>query len=102
MDINPLIADLNKFKVELIASIQIAVAFNKVHLADRYVARDIAEIKGEQQNTNDPFLQLAKLYHLPREEVVKNIRTFTNKGYKIFLIRDPKPIKDIEFDPIRV
>jgi hypothetical protein len=97
MDINPLIADLNKYKEELIASIQIAIGFNESHKADRYVAHDMAEIKGEQLS-NDPFQQVANVYNLPREEVVKNIRTFTNKEFKRLLPGDPKLIKDIEFD----
>ncbi len=59
---------------ELIASIQIAIGFNELHKADRYVAHDMAEIKGEQ-HSSDPFQQVANLYNLPREEVVKNIRT---------------------------
>ena len=83
MDINPLIADLIKYQDELLESIQISIWFNELHKADRYVAHDIAEIKGEQYST-DPFQQVANLYNLPREEVVENIRTFTTKGFKIF------------------
>jgi hypothetical protein len=101
VDINPLIADLNKYQEELIASIQISIGFNELHKADRYVAHDMAEIKGEQ-HSSDPFQQVANLYNLPREEVVKNIRTVTNKGFKTLLPGDPKLIKDIEFDPIKV
>ena len=97
MDINPLIADLNKYKEELIASIEIAIGLNELHKADRYVAHDMAEIRGEQ-HSRDPFQQVANLYNLPREEVVKSIRTFTNKEVKILLPGDPKLIKDIEFD----
>ena len=97
MDINPLLADLNKYKKELIDSIHIAIGFNELHKADRYVADDIAEIKGEKRS-NDPFQQVANLYNLPREEVVNNIRMFTSKEYKTFLPGDPKLIKDIEFD----
>ena len=99
MDINPLITDLNKYKEELIDSIHIAIGFNELHKADRYVAHDIADIKGEQ-HSNDPFQQVANLYNLPREEVVKNIRAFTNKEFKTILSGDPKLIKDIEFDSI--
>ena len=99
MDINPLIADMNKYKEELIASIQIAIGFNELHKADRYVAHDMAEIKGEQ-HSNDPFQQVANLYNLPREEVLTNIRTFTNREFKTLLAGDPKLIKDIEFDSI--
>jgi hypothetical protein len=99
MDINPLIPDLNKYKEELIDSIQIAIGFNELHKADRYVAHDIIGIKGEQYSS-DPFQQVANFYNLPREEVVKNIRTFTNKGFKTFLPGDPKLIKDIEFDSV--
>ena len=97
MDINPLIADLKKYKEELNDSIQIALGFNELHKADRYVAHDIAEIKGEQ-HSDDPFQQVANLYNLPIEEVVKNIRTFTNDEFKIFFPGDPRLIKNIEFD----
>ncbi len=97
MDINPLIADLNKHKEELITSIQIAIGLHELHRADRYVAHDMAEIKGEQHSSN-PFKQVASLYNLPCKEVVKNIRTFTNKGFKTLLPGDTKLIKDIEFD----
>jgi len=96
MDINPLIADLNKYKDELIDSIKIAIGFNELQNADRYVAHDMAEIKGEL-HLSDPFQQVANLYNLPREEVLENIRTFTNKGVKTLMPGDPKLIKDIEF-----
>jgi hypothetical protein len=46
-----------------------------------------------------PFQQVANLYNLPREEVLENIRTFTNKGVKSLMPGDPKLIKDIEFKP---
>ena len=82
MDINPLIADLNKFKEELIDSIQIAIGLNELHNADRFVAHDIEEIKGEL-HSSDPFQQVAILYNLPREEVVENIRQFTNRACSI-------------------
>jgi len=72
MDINPLIVDLNKFKEELIGSIQIAIGLKELHNADRFVAHDIAEIKGES-HSSDPFQQVAILYNLPRDEVVENI-----------------------------
>ena len=98
MDINPLIADLNKYKDELIDSIEIAIEFNELQNADRYVAHDMAEIKGEL-HLNDPFQQVANLYNLPREEVLENIRTFTNKEFKTRMPGDPKLIKDIEFKP---
>ena len=97
MDINPLITDLNKYKEELIDSILIAIGLNEFHRADRYVAHDMADIKGEKYS-DDPFQQVANLYNLPREEVVKNIRTFTNKEYKTLWPGDLKLIKDIEFD----
>lgn len=96
MDINPLIADLNKFKEELIDSIQIAIGLNELHNADRFVAHDIAEIKGELYSS-DPFQQVANLYNLPREEVVENIRQFTNKEYKINFLGNLAQYKDIEF-----
>ena len=41
MDINPLIADLKKYEDELEDSISIAIGFNELELADRYVANDI-------------------------------------------------------------
>ena len=98
MDINPLIADLNKYKDELIDSIKIAIEFNELQNADRYVAHDMAEIKG-QLHSSDPFQQVANLYNLPREEVLENIRTFTNKEVKTMMPGDPKLIKDIKFKP---
>jgi hypothetical protein len=96
MDINPLIADLNKFKEELIDSIQIAIGLNELHNADRFVAHDIAEIKGEL-HSSDPFRQVANFYNLPREEVVENIRQFTNKEYKLNFLGNLAQYKDIEF-----
>ena len=96
MDINPLIADLNKFEEELIDSIQIAIGLNELHNADRFVAHDIEEIKGEL-HSSDPFQQVAILYNLPREEVVENIRQFTNKEYKINFLGNLAQYKDIEF-----
>lgn len=96
MDINPLIADLRKYEEELEDSIFIAIGFNELELADRYVANGIAEIKGEQ-HSDTPFKQVAKLYKLPLEEVIQNIRDFTNKGFKKTMLGDPSSIKDIEF-----
>ena len=96
MDINPLIADLKKYEDELEDSISIAIGFNELELADRYVANDIAEIKGEL-HSDKPFQQVANLYKLPLEEVIQNIRDFTNKGFKKTLLGDPSSIKDIEF-----
>lgn len=96
MDINPLIADLNKFKEELIDSIQIAIGLNELHNADRFVAHDIAEIKGELHSSN-PFRQIANLYNLPREEVIVNIRKFTNKEYKTNFLGNLAQYKDIKF-----
>ncbi len=97
MDINPLIADLSKYKEELIDSIQIAMGLKELSKADRYVAHDIAEIKGEKFS-NDPFQQVANIYNLPRPEVVKNIRKFANREYKTFFPGDPEFVKDLEFD----
>ena len=97
MDINPLIADLKKYKEKLIDSIEIAIGFNELRKADRYVAHSITEIKGEKQSS-DPFLQIANIYNLSRPEVINNIRGFTNREYKTFLPGDPKFIKDLEFD----
>jgi len=78
----------------------IAIGFNELHMADRHVARDIVEIKGEK-HTSDPFKQLAKLYNLPLDEVVMNIRKFTNKQYKTdFLFGNTKLYGDIKFDPL--
>ncbi|MCI5165303.1 MAG: hypothetical protein D3903_04250 [Candidatus Electrothrix sp. GM3_4] len=97
MDINPLIADLNKYRDELALSISIAFDLHELEKSDVYIANDIAEIKGEGA-TIDPFQQVADLYNLPRKEVVQNIRKFTNKCYKDeFRIGSLEP-KDIEFD----
>ena len=97
MDINPLIADLNKYRDELIDNISIAMGLHELNKADVYMANDIAEIKGESVSS-DPFQQVGDLYNLPRKEVVQNIRKFTNKCYKDeFRIGSLKP-KDIEFD----
>ena len=96
MDINPLIADLNKYKEELIDSIHIAIGLNELRKADRYVAHDIAEIKGEKHKS-DPFQQVANIYNLPREEVIENIRQFTNKEYKTNFLGNLAQYKDIEF-----
>jgi len=100
MDINPLIADLNRYQDELIDSISIAMGFRELNLADIYVANAIAEIKGEVLS-KDPFQQVADIYKLPRQEVVNNVRKFTNKCYKILLPGDYRLIKDIEFDNSR-
>ena len=99
MDINPLIADLNKYKEELISSIEIAIGLNELHKADKYVAHDMVEIKGKKF-LNDPFMQIAYLYSLPREEVVINIRAFTNKEYKSLFPFDPRIIEEINFNCI--
>lgn len=96
MDINPLIADLKKYEEELEDSISIAIGFNELELADRYVAHDIAEVRGELHSST-PFKQVANLYKLPIEEVIQNIRDFTKKRFKKMLIGDPSSIKDIEF-----
>ena len=81
MDINPLITDLKKFKEELLDVIEIAINFNDLKIADRYVASHIAEIKVGKV-TDKPFQQVASLYSLPLQEVVDNIRDFTNESYK--------------------
>jgi hypothetical protein len=99
MDINPLIADLNKYQDELIDSIMMAVWFKELHRADRFVADSIAEIKG-QKHSIDPFKQVADIYDLPFDEVVINIRRFTNKAYKTLLFGNPKLYGDINFDSI--
>jgi hypothetical protein len=100
MDINPLIADLNKYEDELSDSIMIAIGFNELYLADRYVAHAMAEIRGKKHE-DDSFKQLAEIYNLPIEEVVKNIRKFTNRRYKTdFLPGNPKLYGDIKFDPV--
>jgi len=97
MDINPLIADLHKYRDELIGSISIAMNFRELEKADIYIANDIAEIKGNGIGI-DPFQQVANLYNLPRKEVVQNIRKFTNDCYKDeYKIGSLIP-KDIEFD----
>lgn len=96
MDINPLIADLNKFKEELNDSILIAIGLSELHSADRFVAHGIAEIKGELYS-KDPFQQVAILYNLSREEVIENIREFTNKEYKANFFGNIEEHKGIEF-----
>ena len=97
MDINPLISDLKKYKEELLDTIEIAMGINELNKADVHIAHAIAEIKGELDSTH-PFHQVANIYNLPLLEVVKNIRDFTNKGYKSFLIFDPQDVPDIDFD----
>ena len=97
MDINPLISDLKKHKEELLDTIEIAMGFNELNKADVHIAHAIAEIHGELQSSH-PFHQVADIYHLPLEEVVINIRDFTNKGYKSFLIFDPMDVPDIVFE----
>ena len=101
MDINPLIADLKKYEEELEGSIFIAIGFNELELADRYIANGIAEIKGEK-HSDTPFHQVAELYSLPVDEVIQNIRDFTNKRYKSMQYGDPAYFKDIQFQPIIV
>ena len=96
MDINPLIADLKKYEEELEDSIFIAIGFNELELADRYIANGIAEIKGEK-HSDTPFHQVAELYSLPVDEVIQNIRDFINNGFKKMLLGDPPSIKDIQF-----
>ena len=99
MDINPLIVDLKKYNDELEDSIMIAMGFKELELSDRYIANMIAEIKGED-HSETPFQQVAELYNLPFDEVVKNIRDFINKAYKQELMfGDPVYIKDFKFRP---
>lgn len=81
MDINPLIVDLNKYKDELADTIEIAIGFKELNKADEYVARNMAEIKGKT-HSDQPFQQVADMYNLPVEEVIANIRDFTNKTYR--------------------
>ena len=81
MDINPLNVDLIKYKEELLDQIENAMHYNELKIADEYIARGIAEIKTGKVSDN-PFQQVANLYALPLEEVVSNIRDFTNKAYK--------------------
>ena len=97
MDINPLIADLKKYKEELLDTIEIAMGFNELNQADIYIAKCIIEIHGELDYTH-PFSRVANIYNIPINEVIKNIRYFTNKGYKSFLIFEPHDIPDIEFE----
>ena|SRR6266567_4971862 len=97
MNINPLISDLKKYKEELLDTIEIAIGFNELTKADIHVANAVAEIKGESHSAH-PFHQVAGLYDLPLDEVVRNIRDFTNKGYKSFSIFDPQDIPDIDFE----
>lgn len=97
MDINPLISDLNKYKDELFDCIEIAIGFNELTRADQYIARGIAEIKGES-HSETPFQQVAKLYKLPLVEVVCNIRDFANKAYKSEFMSFLDNVKDIDFE----
>lgn len=97
MDINFLIADLNKYRDELIDTISIAMGFQELNKADVYIANAIAEINGDGV-ARDPFTQVANIYSLPRQEVVQNIRNFAKKCFKTFLLGDPQSIKNIEFD----
>jgi len=97
MEITPLIADLNKYKEELAGSIEAAMWFNELKMSDEYVAHDLAEIKG-LNHSDQPFQQVANLYRLSVEEVVRNIRDFTNKTYKHFIWSDLELMKDKEFD----
>ncbi len=100
MDINPLIIDLKKYADELEDTIMIAMGFKELELSDRYIANMIAEIKGED-HSETPFQQVAELYSLPFDEVVKNIRDFINKAYKEELMfGDPVYIKDVKFRPL--
>lgn len=85
----------------MIDSIQIASGFGELDLADRYVASGIAEIRGEN-HSDTPFHQVAELYSLPVDEVIQNIRDFTNKGYKCVQYGDPVYFKDIKFQSVIV
>lgn len=96
MDINPLIVDLIKYEEELLDQIENAMHYNELRTSDEYVACGIAEIKTGKVSDN-PFQQLASLYSLPLEEVVNNIRTFTNKGYKTEIMGNFVD-KDIDFE----
>ncbi|RUM39164.1 MAG: hypothetical protein DSY70_06365 [Desulfobulbus sp.] len=98
----PLIVDLKEYEDELEDSIMIAMGLGEQEKADRYFAKNIAEIKGEPYSET-PFRQVAELYNLPVKEVIKNIRDFTNKSYKENLMfGDPSWIKDIKFEPVIV
>ena len=97
MDINPLISDLNKYKDELFDCLEIAIGFNELTRADEYIARGIAEIKGEC-HSEMPFHQVARLYKLPLIEVVCNIRYFANKAYKCEFMRFLDNVEDIDFE----
>jgi hypothetical protein len=96
MDINPLISDLIKYKDELIDTIDNAIYYKELKKSDEYVCHSIAEIKGEY-HSDTPFQQVADLYRLPLEEVVKNIRDFTNKTYKTEIM-EGFINTDIDFD----
>ena len=87
MDINPLIADLNKYKEEILDVIEIAIQFNELNKSDAYVASHIAEIIVGKA-TDRPFQLVANLYSLPIQEVVNNIRYFTNRAYKTDIMSD--------------
>ncbi len=70
---------------------------NELTRADEYIARGIAEIKGES-HSEMPFHQVAKLYKLPLVEVVCNIRDFANKAYKSEFMSFLDNVKDINFE----
>ena len=78
MDINPLIVELNKYEEELEDSIDIALGLGELTESDIHVAHDLLEIKGKAMAEN-PFQEIAVLYDIPIDEVIRNIRHFINK-----------------------
>lgn len=96
MDINPLVADLYKYKEELVDSLEISIGFKELTRSDWHIASGLAEIKGESFSES-PLQQIAALYNLPLEVVTKNIRDFVRKMYRKEIWGDMFPEADIEF-----
>ena len=96
MDINPLIADLHKYKDELVNVMEICLGLGDKNF-DEYVARDLLGIRGEADNEK-PFPVIAEKYNLSVEEVTNNIRSFAKSCYKNILFEGLPSIKELEFD----
>lgn len=96
MDMNPLSADLVKHKGDLLDHIENAMHRDELKISDVYVARGIADIK-VGKCSHKPFQQVANLYSLPLEEVVRTIRSFTNNAYKSDIMEE-NSVPDIDFE----
>ena len=96
MDINPLIADLHKYKDELVDVMEICLGLGDKNF-DEYVARDLLGIRGEADNEK-PFPVIAEIYNLSVEEVTNNIRSFAKDCYKNIMFEGLSSIKELEFD----